>query len=542
MHVVTGARDVRRGMMKLCSRATPTGLPYTPTRRVSNATPAISAIPALSLDRVPEVALLREQKALDEQLQDALSAISRPHTPRSARPARPAGSARHSRPPTAGFARSSANGVTWPQPRASQIPHEPATLARSARSANGRASPQFTPELLITTTLEGIRAHPDTQWQPRVVTPPSAKRPITARAPAIARAPLAAPAPAPAVAPAPPRDDAARTDDAWRADSAWRGGAAASSAASSAVSDLLSEWRSDFEVEREGFASAALCIELKLRHALRATAAMASPNRLRLAVVNDCLDCLCAALGRYRPLLSMLLDEMRRAVYATWPPRGAAVGASRYLASPTYFELLADARREKSDLDARVAAWAEQREEQLRQIGALTIAMDEAVRGVEELGLEKGGAVEAKLDRLHRGFEARVADAEKLADALGSEPWERLRREVAALPRAPRIALVQNLLERHFATAAGGAGPSDVQRTAMRALFPGAFEGARRASYRADGGTLAGPADESAAKSSEDALAALAHAALLALPEERRREAMRVAGGHGTPSLEASPE
>jgi hypothetical protein len=222
-------------------------------------------------------AVLKQQEHLDRQLLATLTSLS------SARAQKPA-------PPWSTYHKMGASSQT---PRGATSRQSPRAKERTPFVPGGRARLWGdTPESAMATTIEGLNSMPATP------------RPRGAGA-----------------------ADAATTESRAR-DASGREAVRQSTAA---VSGLLSEWRSSFEVELDGFASTAICIELKLRHALRATFGVRSPNRLRTAVVCDCLDCLGVVLGRYRPLLAILVSELLTAVFADFAPGMRGHGVEAYL-------------------------------------------------------------------------------------------------------------------------------------------------------------------------------------------------------------------
>ena len=188
---------------------------------------------------------------------------------------------------------------------------------------------------------------------------------------------------------------------------------------------VMASWLREFG-ERDDFGSPVVFVELQLRQALAATAAAGGrPDAFRTACICECLGRLPEVAGHFASVLSLLRQELMRAIYVGYEPFGRTgsrqVDAQSLLSRPTYFTECFALRKRVVHLEERLNDWlttkealmqdADGRNELLRLAAAkwstvLTTIRDAAGGGTPEAMQETTRRLAGLLDAMQQHSKA----------------------------------------------------------------------------------------------------------------------------------------
>lgn len=225
----------------------------------------------------------------------------------------------------------------------------------------------------------------------------------------------------------------------------------------------MASWMKTFG-ERKDFGSGIVFLEMQLRQALAATSSSGDPDAFRTACVCECLQRLPEVAGPSAAVLTLLRQELMRAVYLDYQPFGKgrhAIDAQALLARKTYFTECVELRMRVKALEERLTDWiatkdalaqdSDGRNELLRLAAnrwntvLLTIRESAGGGGAADALQETSRKLNALLDSMWQHSRA----IDELQRVALLEPVERMHAQVASMGGGARRRFILELLREH---------------------------------------------------------------------------------------------
>jgi len=196
---------------------------------------------------------------------------------------------------------------------------------------------------------------------------------------------------------------------------------------------VLALWMENYNADRDGFASKAVFVEMRLRQALSASPSLGVPNIYRCALVCDAFERVAPLTGRFEGLLGLLWQELQKCIFADAPATAAdaPVGARGFSRRRPFFAEVGRLQQSEAEMQARMQVVSRQKDSTLSEIDERHKSINHTL-STWNRALVLTGSKE-KADKLQRqigelGTQLVTANEEiaRMAEASFADPYARL--------------------------------------------------------------------------------------------------------------------